>query len=65
MIASMAQSVLLAVDRDSQVLAALERDLTRRFKADYRIVTENPACSATRAVSPRVAAIFAGSAGVE
>jgi hypothetical protein len=26
---------------------------------------ENPACSATRAVSPRVAAILAGSAGVE
>ena len=31
MIASMAQPVLLAVDRDSQVLAALERDLTRHF----------------------------------
>jgi hypothetical protein len=28
--------VLLAVDSDSQVLAALERSLTRRFKADYR-----------------------------
>ena len=31
MIASMAQPVLLTVDTDSQVLAALERDLTRHF----------------------------------
>jgi hypothetical protein len=35
------QSVLLAVDSDRRVLAALQRDLTRRFQADYRIVTAN------------------------
>jgi thioredoxin reductase (NADPH) len=33
------QSVLLGVDSDRRVLAALQHDLTRRFQADYRIVT--------------------------
>jgi hypothetical protein len=31
------QSVLLAVDSDRKVLAALDHDLTRRFARDYRI----------------------------
>jgi thioredoxin reductase (NADPH) len=35
----MTQPVLLAVDSDRDILAAIERDLTRRFAADYRIVT--------------------------
>ena len=35
----MGQPVLLAVDNDPDILAALQRDLTRRFAADYRIVT--------------------------
>jgi thioredoxin reductase (NADPH) len=35
----MAQQVLLAVDNEAEILAALERDLSRRFAADYRIVT--------------------------
>ena len=62
MIASMAQSVLLAVDRDSQVLAALERDLTRRFKADYRIVTAaTPEAALTELdADDEVAVIIAG-----
>lgn len=62
MIASMAQSVLLAVDRDSQVLAALERDLTRRFKADYRIVTAaSPEAALTELdADDEVAVIIAG-----
>jgi hypothetical protein len=35
----MAQPVLLAVDSDRDILTTIERDLTRRFAADYRIVT--------------------------
>ena len=35
----MAQPVLLAVDSDRDILTAIEHDLTRRFAADYRIVT--------------------------
>jgi thioredoxin reductase (NADPH) len=35
----MAQPVLLGVDDDPDILAALQRDLARRFAADYRIVT--------------------------
>jgi hypothetical protein len=35
----MRHPVLLAVDSDQDILAAIERDLTRRFAADYRIVT--------------------------
>ena len=38
-IAGMRQPVLLALDRDRDILAAIERDLSRRFAADYRIVT--------------------------
>src|SRR5262245_54771092 len=34
----MAQQVLLAVDNDVGILAAMERDLFRRFATDYRIV---------------------------
>jgi thioredoxin reductase (NADPH) len=37
----MAQPVLLAVDNEHDILTALQRDLTRRFAADYRIVTAN------------------------
>ena len=32
----MAQPVLLAVDSDRNILATIERDLTRRFAADCR-----------------------------
>lgn len=35
----MAQPVLLAVDTDADILHAVERDLSRRFAVDYRIVT--------------------------
>lgn len=58
----MAQPVLLAVDKDSQVLAALERDLTRRFKADYRIVTAaSPEAALTELdADDEVAVIIAG-----
>jgi FAD dependent oxidoreductase len=35
----MRQPVLLAVDADQGILAALQRDLPRRFAADYRTVT--------------------------
>ncbi len=35
----MAREVLLAVDTDANVLAVMERDLSRRFATDYRIVT--------------------------
>jgi thioredoxin reductase (NADPH) len=34
----MAQQVLLAVDNDGDILAAIQRDLSRRFATDYRIV---------------------------
>jgi hypothetical protein len=34
-----AQRVLLAVDNDREILTAMQRDLSRRFAADYRIVT--------------------------
>ena len=62
MIASMAQPVLLAVDRDSQVLEALERDITRRFKADYRVVTAaTPEAALTElGADDEVAVIIAG-----
>jgi thioredoxin reductase (NADPH) len=35
----MRQPVLLAVDSERDILTAIERDLTRRFGADYRIIT--------------------------
>jgi hypothetical protein len=38
----MAQPVLVAVDNDPDILAALQRDLTRRFAADYRIAPPVP-----------------------
>ena len=58
----MAQPVLLAVDRDSQMLAALERDLTRRFEADYRIVTADTpeAAFAELDADDQVAVVIAG-----
>jgi thioredoxin reductase (NADPH) len=34
-----AKPVILAVDDDPEVLAAVERDLKQRYKADYRVVT--------------------------
>src|SRR5947209_11465246 len=40
--------VILAVDDDSETVAALERDLTRRFVADYRIVVERTPEAALR-----------------
>jgi thioredoxin reductase (NADPH) len=35
----MAQPVLMAVDHDRDILTTMQRDLSRRFAADYRIVT--------------------------
>jgi thioredoxin reductase (NADPH) len=58
----MAQPVLLAVDNDPDILTALQRDLTRRFGADYRIVTANApeAALAKLAVDDQVAVAVAG-----
>jgi thioredoxin reductase (NADPH) len=39
----MGKPVLLAVDSDPDILAAIERDLRRRFAADYGIVTADTA----------------------
>ena len=39
----MGKPVLLAVDSEPDILAAMERDLSRRFAVDYRIViSDNP-----------------------
>ena len=35
----MAKPVILAVDDDAEVLAAVDRDLKQRYKADYRVLT--------------------------
>ena len=58
----MAQPVLLAVDSDRDILAAIERDLTRRFAADYRIVTaDSPeGAFAELNVDDQVAVVIAG-----
>ena len=34
----MARPVILSVDDDPQVLSAIERDLNRHYKKDYRVV---------------------------
>jgi thioredoxin reductase (NADPH) len=58
----MAQPVLVAVDNDPDILAALQRDLTRRFAADYRIVTASTqeAALAELDVDDQVAVAIAG-----
>jgi thioredoxin reductase (NADPH) len=58
----MAQSVLVAVDNDPDILAALQRDLARRFAADYRIVTASTqeAALAELDVDDQVAVAIAG-----
>ena len=58
----MAQPVLLGVDDDPDILAALQRDLTRRFAVDYRIVTASTpeAVLAELDVDDQVAVAIAG-----
>jgi thioredoxin reductase (NADPH) len=58
----MRHPVLLAVDRDQDILATIERDLTRRFAADYRIVTTDKpeGAFAELDVADQVALIIAG-----
>jgi thioredoxin reductase (NADPH) len=58
----MAQPVLLAVDSDRDILVAIERDLTRRFAADYRIVTRDTpeGAFAELNVDDQVAVVIAG-----
>jgi thioredoxin reductase (NADPH) len=58
----MVQPVLLAVDSDRDILVAIERDLTRRFAADYRIVTgDTPeGAFAELNVDDQVAVVIAG-----
>jgi thioredoxin reductase (NADPH) len=58
----MSQPVLLAVDSDRDILVAIERDLTRRFAADYRIVTvDTPeGAFAELNVDDQVAVVIAG-----
>ena len=34
----MARPVILSVDDDPQVLSAIDRDLSRHYKRDYRVV---------------------------
>jgi thioredoxin reductase (NADPH) len=57
----MAQPVLLAVDNDHDILTALQRDLTRRFGSDYRVVTASTpeATLAELAVDDQVAVAIA------
>jgi thioredoxin reductase (NADPH) len=54
--------LLLGVDSDRNILAAIQRDLTRRFAADYRIVTtETPeGASAELDAADQVALVIAG-----
>jgi thioredoxin reductase (NADPH) len=58
----MGQPLLLGVDSDRDILAAIQRDLTRRFAADYRIVTaETPeGASAELDAADQVALVIAG-----
>jgi thioredoxin reductase (NADPH) len=58
----MAQPVLLAVDNDPDIITALQRDLTRRFATDYRIVTAKTpeAALAELDVDDQVAVALAG-----
>jgi thioredoxin reductase (NADPH) len=48
----MSQPVLLAVDADQEILAALQRDLPRRFAADYRTVTADTPQAALAELHP-------------
>jgi len=48
----MRQPVLLAVDADQGILAALRRDLPRRFAADYRTVTADTPEAALAELDP-------------
>ena len=45
-----ARPVLLAVDEDPQALDALDQALTRRFGADYRVVTAASAADGLAAI---------------
>jgi thioredoxin reductase (NADPH) len=58
----MAQPVLFAVDSDRDILLAIERDLTRRFGADYPIVTADTpdGAFAQLNVDDQVAVVIAG-----
>src|SRR2546421_11810624 len=48
--ADMPRPVLLAVDDDPEVLSSVERDLRRRYGADYRVVRADSGESALEAV---------------
>lgn len=58
----MGKPVLLAVDSELDILAAMERDLSRRFAADYRIVTADTpeAAFAKLDIGDQVALVIAG-----
>ena len=58
----MAQRVLLAVDSNRDIRVAIERDLTRRFAADYRIVAADSPEAAFAALNDddQVAVVIAG-----
>src|SRR5262245_23763640 len=56
----MTKPVILAVDDDREVLGAVERDLRRRYRASYRIVTAasgDEALEAARELKRRGAAV--------
>jgi thioredoxin reductase (NADPH) len=46
----MAKPLLVVVDRDRETLAALERDLGRRFGADYQVLAANTPAAALEAL---------------
>ena len=46
----MAEPVIFAVDDDSQVLAAIRRDLRSRYRADYRVLAANSGEAALDAI---------------
>jgi hypothetical protein len=58
----MGKPVLLAVDSEPDILAATQRDLSRRFAADYRIVTADApeAAFAELDIGDQVALVMAG-----
>jgi thioredoxin reductase (NADPH) len=58
----MGKPVLLAVDSEPDILAAAQRDLSRRFAADYRIVTaDTPEAAFTELdIGDQVALVMAG-----
>jgi hypothetical protein len=56
------QSVLLAVDSDGEVLAALDHDLTRRFAGDYRIVTAETPAAALVELAPTTRSLWSSQA---